>query len=78
MTDHLDFRAEERAINRAFRSMIAKARAAGVSRPAIFAEGGKQIAVIDEQKTKGGMHNGAGVVGLVYVARDVPFDAGAW
>ena len=78
MSRLLDLRAEERAINRALRSMLAKARAAGVESPTIFAEGGKTISVLDSTKTEDGMNTQAGVVGMVSVARDVPFDAGAW
>ncbi len=78
MRTRLDLRAEERAINRALRSMLAKARAAGVAAPTIFAEGGKTISVLDSALTEDGMNTQAGVVGIVDIARDVPFDAGAW
>ncbi len=78
----IDIDREAAAITRAIKSMLEKARTAGVERPYVFFEAEGSVYVIDKDHP-GDMHSDAAanrrqeaICGRRFLA--VPFDVGAW
>lgn len=78
----LDFEKEGRAITKAIRSMLAKAKEAGVAKPFVYFESEGRVYVMDSNHPSyakdahaAGSHQGASV-GSVFIG--ATFDCGAW
>lgn len=81
MKDLFNIDAEGRAIDRALKSVLAKARAAGIARPSLYFESEGDLHVFDEDHPESPVNGPRGdhqeaVVASTHIP--TPHDVGAW
>lgn len=76
MGDQINIDREGAAIAKAIKSMLTKAKKAGVAKPMVYFESEGSVHVVDADKPLWGADQQAAVVGSFFLG--VPYDVGAW